>query len=112
MRGRSIFFLPGLLFPALLLGAQQVSFDLSTVDDLVRAGIANNIDLAAVRERILCPAHSHALQAGCSHRVNPQSWQEFTNMRGPTALRAPDSRALSQQIDPPGFAKGFSNPVS
>jgi cobalt-zinc-cadmium efflux system outer membrane protein len=52
MRGRSIFFLPALLFPALLLGAQQVSFDLSTVDGLVRAGIANNKDLAAVRERI------------------------------------------------------------
>jgi cobalt-zinc-cadmium efflux system outer membrane protein len=52
MRGRSIFFLPALLFPALLLGAQQVSSDLSTVDDLVRVGIANNKDLAAVRERI------------------------------------------------------------
>ena len=52
MRGRSIFFLPALLFPALLLGAQQVPSDLSTVDDLVRAGIANNKDLAAVREQI------------------------------------------------------------
>ena len=52
MRGRSIFFLPALLFPALLLGAQQVSSDPSTVDDLVRVGIANNKDLAAVRERI------------------------------------------------------------
>jgi len=52
MRGRSVFFLPALLFPALLLGAQQVSSNLSTVDDLVRAGISNNRDLAAVRERI------------------------------------------------------------
>ncbi|WP_263356600.1 TolC family protein [Acidicapsa ligni] len=52
MRGRSVFFLPALLFPALLLGAQQVPSTLSTVDDLVRAGIANNKDLAAVRERI------------------------------------------------------------
>ena len=52
MRGRSIFFLPALLFPALLLGTQQASSDLSTVDDLVRVGIANNKDLAAVRERI------------------------------------------------------------
>jgi len=52
MRGRSIFFLPALLFPALLLGAQQVSSDLTTVDELVRVGIANNKDLAAVRERI------------------------------------------------------------
>jgi len=52
MRGRSVFFLPALLFPALLLGAQQAPSTLSTVDDLVRAGIANNKDLAAVRERI------------------------------------------------------------
>ena len=52
MRGRSFFFLPPLLFPALLLGAQQVSSDISTVDDLVRVGIANNKDLAAVRDRI------------------------------------------------------------
>ena len=52
MRGRSVFFLPALLFPALLLGAQQPPSTLSTVDDLVRAGIANNKDLAAVRERI------------------------------------------------------------
>jgi cobalt-zinc-cadmium efflux system outer membrane protein len=52
MRGRSVFFLSALLFPAMLLGAQQTSSTLSTVDDLVRAGIANNKDLAAVRERI------------------------------------------------------------
>jgi len=52
MRGRSIFFLPALLYPALLLGAQQVSSDPSTVDDLVRVGIASNKDLAVVRERI------------------------------------------------------------
>jgi cobalt-zinc-cadmium efflux system outer membrane protein len=52
MRGRSVFFLPALLLPALLLGAQQVSSTISTVDDLVRAGIANNRDLAAARERI------------------------------------------------------------
>jgi len=52
MRGRSVFFLSALLFPALLLGAQQTPSTLSTVDDLARAGIANNKDLAAVRERI------------------------------------------------------------
>jgi cobalt-zinc-cadmium efflux system outer membrane protein len=52
MRGRSVFFLHALLFPALILGAQQTSSTLTTVDDLVRAGIANNKDLAAVRERI------------------------------------------------------------
>jgi cobalt-zinc-cadmium efflux system outer membrane protein len=41
-----------LLLPALLLGAQQSASTLSTVDDLVRTGIANNKDLAAVRQRI------------------------------------------------------------
>ncbi len=63
MRGRCVFFLPALLFPALLLGAQQVPSPLSTVDDLVRAGIANNKDLAAVRERIT-EAKGLKLQAG------------------------------------------------
>ncbi|HTF68787.1 MAG TPA: TolC family protein [Edaphobacter sp.] len=52
MRGRIVFFLCALLFPAILLGAQQTPSTLFTVDDLVRAGIANNKDLAAVRERI------------------------------------------------------------
>jgi len=52
MRGRSVFLLSALLFPALLAEAQQTPSTLSTVDDLVRAGIANNKDLAAVRERI------------------------------------------------------------
>ena len=65
MRGRSIFFLPALLFPALLLGAQQVASDLSTVDYLVRVGIANNKDVAAVRERI-AEAKGLKRQAGVS----------------------------------------------
>lgn len=52
MRGRSVFFLLALLFPALLLGEQELPSTFSTVDDLVRAGIANNKDVAAVRERI------------------------------------------------------------
>lgn len=52
MRGRTILFPCALLFPALLLGAQQSASTPSTVDDLVRTGIANNKDLAAVRERI------------------------------------------------------------
>ena len=52
MRRRSVFFLCALLFPAFLLRAQQNTSTLSTVDDLVRTGIVNNKDLAAVRERI------------------------------------------------------------
>ena len=63
MRGRSVFFLHALLFPALILGAQQTSSTLTTVDDLVRAGIANNKDLAAVRERI-AEARGLTRQAG------------------------------------------------
>lgn len=52
MCGRTILFPCALLLPALLLGAQQSSSTLTTVDGLVRTGIANNKDLAAVRERI------------------------------------------------------------
>jgi len=52
MPGRNTLFLCALLLLALLAGAQQPSSTLTTVDDLVRAGIANNGDLAAVRERI------------------------------------------------------------
>ncbi len=63
MRGRSVFFLFALLFPGLLLGEQQTPPTLSTVDDLVRAGIANNKDLAAVRERI-AEARGLTKQAG------------------------------------------------
>lgn len=60
MRGRSVFFLCALLVPTITLGAQQGP---STVDDLVRIGIANNKDLAAVRERIE-EAKGIARQAG------------------------------------------------
>src|SRR5260370_262007 len=63
MRGRSVFFLHALLFPARLLGAQQMPYTLSAVDDLVRAGIANNKDLAAVRQRI-AEARGLTRQAG------------------------------------------------
>jgi cobalt-zinc-cadmium efflux system outer membrane protein len=63
MRGRSVFFLCALLFSAMLLRAQQTLSPLSTVDDLVGAGIANNKDLGAVRERI-AEAKGLARQAG------------------------------------------------
>ncbi len=77
MRGRCVFFLPALLLPALLLGAQQVSSTISTVDDLVRAGIANNKDLAAVRERI-AEAKGLARQAG----VRPAPTLELSGATG------------------------------
>ena len=63
MRGRHIFSLCALLLSASLLGAQQTPSTVSTVDDIVRAGIANNKDLAAVRERI-AEAKGLARQAG------------------------------------------------
>lgn len=52
MRGKCVFSLCALLLSASLLGAQQAPSPIHTVDDIVRAGIANNKDLAAVRERI------------------------------------------------------------
>jgi cobalt-zinc-cadmium efflux system outer membrane protein len=76
MRGRSVFFLCALLFPALL-GAQQTTSTLSTVDDLVRAGIANNKDLAAVRERI-AEAKGITRQAG----VRPSPTLGLTGVTG------------------------------
>lgn len=63
MRGRVIFSLCALLLSASLLGAQQAPSTVSTVDDLVRTGIANNKDLAAVRKRI-AEAKGLARQAG------------------------------------------------
>jgi outer membrane protein, heavy metal efflux system len=48
----SVVFLGALLLLPSFLGAQQAQSTLSTVDDLVRAGITNNKDLAAARERI------------------------------------------------------------
>ena len=63
MRGRRVFSLCALLLSASLLGAQHVPPTVSTVDDLVRTGIANNKDLAAVRERV-AEAKGLARQAG------------------------------------------------
>jgi outer membrane protein, heavy metal efflux system len=63
MRGRAVFLLFALLCSSLFTGAQQTTSTLSTVDELVRAGIANNKDLAAVRERI-AEANGQVRQAG------------------------------------------------
>jgi cobalt-zinc-cadmium efflux system outer membrane protein len=76
MRGRSGFLLSALLFP-LFLWAQQGASTFSTVDDLVRAGIANNKDLAAVRERI-AEAKGLAQQAG----VRPAPTLELSGATG------------------------------
>jgi len=63
MRGRRVFSLCALLLSASMLVAQQTPSAVSTVDDLVRTGIANNRDLAAVRERVV-EAKGLARQAG------------------------------------------------
>ncbi len=76
MRGRIGFLLSVLLFP-ISLGAQQGTSTLLTVDDLVRAGIANNKDLAAVRERI-AEAKGLARQAG----VRPAPTLELSGSTG------------------------------
>jgi len=77
MPGRNTLFLCALLLLALLAGAQQPSSTLTTVDDLVRAGIANNGDLAAVRERI-AEAKGLAKQA----RVTPSPVLDLTGDTG------------------------------
>ncbi len=63
MQGRSVFLLCALLFSGSLLRAQQGLSTVFTVDDLVRSGIANNKDIAAVRERI-AEAEGLVRQAG------------------------------------------------
>ena len=77
MLGRNILFPCALLLSAFFLGAQQPSSTLTTVDDLVRTGIANNGDLAAVRERIT-EAKGLARQA----RVTPSPTLDLTGDTG------------------------------
>lgn len=52
MPGRAGLFLCAFLLSACLVTAQQTTLPMQSVDDFVRAGIANNKDLAAVRERV------------------------------------------------------------
>lgn len=63
MRGKTVLFLCALLALAIPLGAQGGPSARRTVDDLVRIAIANNKDLAAVRQRIE-EAKGIARQAG------------------------------------------------
>jgi len=63
--------------PMLLAGAQQTASTPQTVDELVRAGIANNKDLTAARERI-AEARGLARQA----RVSPVPVLDFTGATG------------------------------
>jgi cobalt-zinc-cadmium efflux system outer membrane protein len=77
MRGIHAIFPCALLFPVLLAGAQQTASTPQTVDELVRAGIANNKDLAAARERI-AEARGLARQA----RVSPAPVLDLTGATG------------------------------
>lgn len=97
MPGRKIFFLCALLLSALLLGAQQPSSTLTTVDDLVRTGIANNRDLAAVRERI-AEAKGLARQS----RVTPSPVLDMTGDTGKPLGTIGDEQyggSISQSIE-------------
>jgi cobalt-zinc-cadmium efflux system outer membrane protein len=80
-----------------LLWAQQSAPTLSTVDDLVRAGISNNKDLAAARQR-LEEAKGLARQA----RVVPSPVLDLTGATG-NPLGSPDENqygvGLSQSIE-------------
>ncbi len=52
MPGRNVISLCALLLFAVMASGQQTATAIVTVDDLVHAGIANNKELSAVRERI------------------------------------------------------------
>ena len=67
MRGRSALIACTLLFPAILAWAQQQPSTLPSVDDLVRAGLSNIKDLAAVRQSNLKGQGSHD-RLGYHHR--------------------------------------------
>lgn len=76
MRGRRVF-LCALLLPAISLAGQQAASVASSVDDLVRIGIANNKDLEATRQRI-AEAKGLARQA----RVTPSPVLDLTGSTG------------------------------
>lgn len=78
MQGRRcVFFLHALLSSAILVSAQQPTSTIVSVDDLVRAGIANNRDLASVRARI-DEARGQVRQA----RVRPAAILDLTGATG------------------------------
>jgi cobalt-zinc-cadmium efflux system outer membrane protein len=77
MRRRILFLLLALLCPQFLLRAQPSVAVVQTADDLVRVGIANNKDLAAVQSRI-AEAKGQLRQA----RVRPSPTLDFTGDTG------------------------------
>ncbi len=76
MQGRFVFFLPALLLSAAMAWAQQPTV-ITSVDDLVRAGIQNNRDLASSRTRI-DEARGQVRQAG----VRPPANLDVTGATG------------------------------
>lgn len=77
MRRRILFLLLALLCPQILLRAQSGVAVVQTADDLVRVGIANNKDLAAVQSRI-AETKGQLRQAG----VRPSPTLYFTGDTG------------------------------
>ena len=77
MQERCVFFLPAFSLSAILASAQQPTNAMASVDDLVRAGIANNRDLASARARI-DEARGQVRQAG----VHPAANLDLTGATG------------------------------
>jgi outer membrane protein, heavy metal efflux system len=76
MRRRHVFFLPALVLSAAMAWAQQPTV-IASVDDLVRAGIQNNRDLASARARVE-DARGQVRQAG----VRPSASLDLTGATG------------------------------
>lgn len=76
MQGRRVFFLPAMLLSAAMAWTQQPTV-IASVDDLVRAGIQNNRDLASARARI-DEARGQVRQAG----VRPSANLDLTGATG------------------------------
>ena len=96
MQGRHVFFLLALLFCAVMAWAQQPAV-ITSVDDLVRAGIQNNRDLASARARI-DEARGQVLQAG----VRPAASLDLTGATGePLGTTGEDQygAAVSQTLE-------------
>ena len=96
MQGRRVFFLPALLLSSAMAWAQQPTV-IPSLDDLVRAGIENNRDLASARAR-MDEARGQVRQAG----VRPAANLDLTGATGePLGTTGEDQygAAVSQTLE-------------
>ncbi|MBS1802380.1 MAG: TolC family protein [Acidobacteria bacterium] len=97
MQRRCVFFLPALLLSGIVASAQQPTTTITSVDELVRAGITNNRDLASARARI-DEARGQVRQAG----VRPAANLDLTGATGePLGTTAEDQygAGISQTLE-------------